>query len=609
MNLLERQLDEAERGIPPRGLDLLLGLTVSLTAVVIGVAVANEGLESRYAAAAIAAAGVIAPLTVGTYALRRGRFGRFGFLLVLVGVGAALMSLSNSGSEYVYSVGRISAWLVQPLVIYALLSFPSGHLTHPRDRFLVATSVALVLVLYLPSAVLVDEYPAPTPWTTCTDACPANAFQLTAEEPGLVDPLIAAREVITFFVFVAVALALALRVRRASHLERSVLSPVLGAAVLRFLLFATALAVRASSAPEDVAESISLAAALTLPLISVAFLVGLLRLRLRTGSALEQINRRMHAPTDPRQLETLLAQMLGDPALRLYLSRPGPAPGWHDAAGRVAGTPEPGPGRVLARLPAQKGATAAMLDLDEVLAAQPTLVEAAAGSVQAMLERQRLTTALQASLQEVDESRARLLAAGDEERRRIERDLHDGAQQRLIALRIKLGLAEDQLDGDGLRSADVLHGLGEEVDRVIDEIRDLSRGIYPALLTDAGPIEALRAVGRGSPLPVRVAAGDLKRIRPEVESAIYFACLEAIQNAIKHAEDATAVEVRIEDGDALRFEVSDDGRAADTAWLTAESNGGAGLTNMRDRIAALGGEVTVDSRPGVGTTVRGVIPL
>ena len=609
MNRLERRLDEAERGVAPRGTDLLLALTVALTAVVIGVAVANEGLQSRYLAAAISAAGVIAPLTVGAYALRRVRFGRFGYLLVLVGVGTAFMALSNSGSDFVYSVGRIAGWLLQPLVIYALLSFPTGRLTHPRDRFLVSLSVAVVLALYVPSAFFVDDYPVPTPWTTCTAACPANAFQVTGAEPGFTDGLVVAREIITFAVFIAVSVALVLKVRRASSLERSVLSPVLGIAVLRFLLFATAIAVRVSAAPDNVAKSLSLVGAMTLPLISVAFLVGLLRLRLKTGSALEQINRRMHAPTDPLQLQDLLARTLGDPALRLYLARPGPAPGWQNAAGRVAGTPEPGPGRVLARLPAQRGSGAAMLDLDEVLAAQPTLVEAAAGSVQAMLERQRLTTALQASLHEVDESRARLLAAGDEERRRIERDLHDGAQQRLIAIRIRLGLAEERLNGADRESAEVLRGLGDEVDRVIDEIRNLSRGIYPALLADAGPVEALRAAARDSPVPVTVTADEVGRTRPEVENAIYFACLEAIQNAVKHGEGATRIEVRITDGDSLRFDVSDDGRADDTAWLSAEAAGGAGLTNMRDRIAALGGELTVDSRPGAGTTVRGVIPL
>jgi signal transduction histidine kinase len=434
---------------------------------------------------------------------------------------------------------------------------------------------------------------------------------VTDGEPAFLDTLVPIRETLAIAVFIAVAFVLALRVRTVSPLERAVLSPVLGAAVLRFLLFATILAARNTAAPDRLVETLALAGALTLPLIAVAFFVGLLRLRLRTGSALEQINRRMHAPTDPAQLQRLLARTLGDPALRLYLSRTGPAPGWQDAAGRVAGTPEEGPGRSLVRLPARRGAWAAMLDLDEVLGSQPALVEAAAGSVQAMLERQRLTTALQASLEEVDRSRARLLAAGDEERRRIERDLHDGAQQRLIALRIKLGLAEDRLSGSDGGSAELLHDLGEEVDRVIDEIRDLSRGIYPALLADAGPVEALRAAARDSPLPVTVTvtAGELGRVAPEVESAVYFACLEAVQNAVKHADGATRIELRLENGANLRFEVKDDGRAADTAWLTAEGNSGTGLTNIRDRIAALGGEVTIDSRPGAGTTVSGVVPL
>jgi signal transduction histidine kinase len=205
----------------------------------------------------------------------------------------------------------------------------------------------------------------------------------------------------------------------------------------------------------------------------------------------------------------------------------------------------------------------------------------------------------------MDRSRARLAAAADAERRRIERDLHDGAQQRLIALRVRLQLAEETIGHDPVAGMALLHELGPEVDAVIDEVRSLSRGIYPPLLTDAGPVEALKATALHSPLEVTVTDHVADRHRSEIESAVYFCCLEAIQNAIKHARGATEIQVSVEDGEWLSFEVHDDG----AGFGGGGGSAGAGLTNMRDRLAAVAGELVVSSAPGAGTTVSGMIPL
>jgi signal transduction histidine kinase len=240
----------------------------------------------------------------------------------------------------------------------------------------------------------------------------------------------------------------------------------------------------------------------------------------------------------------------------------------------------------------------------DVLAA---LVLVLAGATVALVvgENHRLETQLRSSTRQVDASRARIMAAADGERRRIERDLHDGAQQRLVALRITLELADEAVRTDPARGAALLEGVGAEVDSVLDEVRSLARGIYPSLLEDRGLGEALRAAALRAPLPASVAADGVRRCSPEIENAVYFVCLEAMQNAGKHASDASRLAVSISAGDDLRFEVTDDG----PGFARDEISPGVGMANMRDRVAAVGGELTVDSAPGEGTCVSGRVPL
>jgi signal transduction histidine kinase len=218
-----------------------------------------------------------------------------------------------------------------------------------------------------------------------------------------------------------------------------------------------------------------------------------------------------------------------------------------------------------------------------------------------VLHNRRLDRALQSTLDdlrrtnaELRASRARLVAAADAERRRIERDLHDGAQQHLVALAVNLRLARD-LDDPG----ELLAQLGDDVREAIEQVRALAHGIYPPLLIDAGLGEALRAVAARSPQPVTVDA-QVGRHEPEVEAAVYFCCLEALQNAAKHAPDAT-VSIRVWDDDGVRFEVADDGPGFDPAAVTA----GHGFQNMGDRLGAVGGSVTWSSTPGGGTRITG----
>jgi signal transduction histidine kinase len=214
-----------------------------------------------------------------------------------------------------------------------------------------------------------------------------------------------------------------------------------------------------------------------------------------------------------------------------------------------------------------------------------------------------LTSELLARLDELAASRQRLVTAQDEERRRLERNLHDGAQQHLVALKVKLNLAA-RLAPDGSRLRDALDGLQSVADEAIEALRDLARGIYPPLLADEGLAAALRAQARKATIPVEIAANDLSRYPQDVESAVYFCCLEALQNVAKYAGPSKVVVRLTDERGSLRFRVEDDGEGFDPA----ASPRGSGLQNMADRIEALGGRFELRSAPGEGTTVVGELP-
>ena len=212
---------------------------------------------------------------------------------------------------------------------------------------------------------------------------------------------------------------------------------------------------------------------------------------------------------------------------------------------------------------------------------------------------------LRAQAEALRESRARIVASGDAERRRVERNLHDGAQQNLVALAINLRLARDIITEDPGGAAGMLDEIASEVKRTIQELRELAHGIYPPLLADSGLGEALRATAGRSPLAVRVTAEKIGRYSAEVEAAVYFCCLEALQNAAKHAMGA-AVEVALwEESGGLIFSVSDDGPGFDPD----EARKGHGFVNMADRLGAIGGTVRWQSEPGHGAQIRGSLPL
>ena len=268
---------------------------------------------------------------------------------------------------------------------------------------------------------------------------------------------------------------------------------------------------------------------------------------------------------------------------------------------------------------AQSGELFGLLVAERTAEAQPfdeqaeTALADLARQLGLALRNAQLDSDLQASLaqlqrqaEELRRSRARVVAAGDAERRRIERDLHDGAQQHLVALEANLGAVRALIDSKPERAQAILDELRAAVHEAMEDFRDLAHGIYPPLLQDRGLPEALANAARRATLPTRLKAETRRRYDPEIEATVYFCCLEALQNAGKHAGESARATIRLyEEEDALVFEVSDDGPGLDCARTTF----GAGLTNMRDRLEAIGGDLRIESNNGQGTRVVGTIAL
>ncbi|RTL65690.1 MAG: sensor histidine kinase [Pseudonocardiaceae bacterium] len=316
-------------------------------------------------------------------------------------------------------------------------------------------------------------------------------------------------------------------------------------------------------------------------------------------------------PLDATEMATLeRAGVAGPGWLRLWLPR---LLADHDATGtptQLRLAPAVHGGRVLALVVVERP-----VDADQFTAADERALAEVARRLAIVLRNRALDEALQATLADLrrsnadlQASRGRLVRTADAERRRIERDLHDGAQQHLVALAVGLRLVRDSLSESGDTAAanlELLDELDAGVRESIEELRSLAHGIYPPLLRDSGLGEALRAAAKRNPLDVTVRADVRTRHGEQLEAAVYFCCLEALQNAAKHAPEAAVVVTLEEDDDELRFAVVDTGPGCDVDNMAA----GAGMQNMADRLGAIGGTLELSSAPGRGTSVSGRVPL
>jgi signal transduction histidine kinase len=296
-------------------------------------------------------------------------------------------------------------------------------------------------------------------------------------------------------------------------------------------------------------------------------------------------------------LRDVLARALGDPTLQLAFAAPTGA-GYIDGAGHPVEVTSENPDRALASI-ARDGRALAVLVHDRTIDDEnPGLVEAVSSAARLAIENEQLTAQVRAQLEEVRASRARIVDATDAERRRVERDLHDGAQQRLVALAMRLQLAKDASGSAGA----LIEEATTELQAAIAEVRDLARGIHPPILAEAGLAAALETLAERSPVAVRVQAADV-RYRPAVETTAFYVVAEALTNAARYA-GATEVVVDVEqEGRSLTVTVTDDGRGG------ADLEAGSGLRGLVDRVAAVGGHLTVTSPIGGGTTVRADLPL
>src|SRR4051812_28495921 len=543
------------------------------------------------------------PLAAGLYALRARASAGYGVALLAIGCAWSLTALSESSLSVPYTIGRLATWVVFPSVVYLLLAFPSGHVSAGRDRALLAGVVAVAAVLYIGTAPLVAAYPLHTPWATCTTDCPANALLVLDRPPALLDELVLVREWLVELLWAGLFWSMYRRWWAASSLQRPAMAPVFAVATALGLCHIAFHTTRQLGAPAHTVLALGNAWTACIVALSATVLLGLVRRRLLLARALGRLGVALRDSNDLGHVRDALAAAPGDPTTELLI-REGDAGQWRDADGRPIAWPAPN-GRAITTIGAPDGADDVALIHDVTLSGDRELLDGVRGMVLAGRRNERLVAELGQATHDLEESRRRVAVAADLERARIERDLHDGAQQRLIALRIRLGLIDETLSRDPAGGLEAVHELGFEVERALEELRSLAHGVYPSQLSDGGLPSALRSLAAQAPMPVEVVTDGVTRLPIEIENAVYFTCAEAVQNTLKHAGGATGARIRLgQSPAALEFEVRDDG-----AGFAAPAAAGGGLQHMRDRIEAIGGRLTVDSRPRRGTCVRGRVPL
>lgn len=545
------------------------------------------------------------PVAVGLYASRHRAHVRFGRLLLGFSVIWLLALLSSSSSSLVYSVGRLSGWIAVLLLACVILAYPSGRLVSRVDRALAVIVAATILLLYVPTALLVEQYPVPTPFASCTTGCPANAFMLSGHEPGWVhDILSPPRDVVSVIVLMVVATRLGQRIRGANTLVRRTHVPLFLTSIGWLTVLAFALVLRRAAPHSPATVTAAWLSAFAMPAVTLAFMAGIARWHLFVSAAVRKVNAKLQKLPSPAEVRDVLADAFEDPALEIARwSRRSRR--WVASDGQTLIAPAASPGRWLTEIRDDRRRVAA-IEHDEILRDEPAFTDFAGSLAAIAFERQRLAARTAEMLLEVRTSRTRLLSAADSERRRIARDLHDGSQQRLVALRIELELAAAQAEHDNPHEASTLRGFSAEIEQALEEFRSTTSEIYPAILSDRGIADALRAAALRSPVPTTVEVGSLAEYPPEIATAVYFCCSEALQNVAKHAPGATSVRIAIGERDAkLRFSVTDDG----PGFRKDRTRLGAGMINMRDRMAAVGGELSIRSAPGQGTTISGHVPL
>ena len=520
---------------------------------------------------------------------------RMGVLLTLFGFAVLVRTWQYSPEPLVFMVGFALGGLGYALFGHIALAYPSGRVTDRLERALVYAGYATVLAFPLAMLLFASEGTG----LKYAPVAPDSPLLVSAND-ALARSL--ERTFVVVFFGVLTPCFVALLVRKfvaASARTRRILAPlVLAALVAALRAFYEFLSVFVSPIPA-IADYVYWWQVAGQVALSVAIVWGLLSSRLAAAQVADLVRDLDRVP--PAELRRALARAVGDPSLELafWLSERGE---YVDAEGNAVTLPEPGPRRAVTPLE-HDGEPIAAIVHDPGLLEDPRLLESAGTAIRLALENARLQAALKAQLARVQESRARIVAAGDEQRRRIERDIHDGAQQRLVALALELRVAQKRLGADvPPELEDVLAGAVDELQLAVGELRELARGVHPAILTEDGLAAALESLADRTPLAVTIVSAPERRLPASIEGAAYFVACEALANAVKHA-DATAITIRAEQQDgSLVVEVTDDGVGG------ADIARGSGLRGLADRVEAHGGRLRVESPVGGGTKVTGEVP-
>ena len=544
---------------------------------------------------------ILGPVLVGLYWTRRRPGSRFGPLLIATGlVGGAPWLLQSSSQPVLFATGVLWEGVIYALTFALILSFPSGRLEGRLERVILAVGTTASLGGYLTLVLFSPQIASQSSISACEAACPENGLLVAAEPSLVVDVMRVGRTGVILVALAAVG-CIVWRVVAGTPPRRRALvvgAPVAVAFLLSQAAYQTARLLEIEGdAFSTVAQWMLVA---TRASIWYGFLVALIAAELFAARVLRRVVIESLQRPALGELEAMLREPLGDPGLRLGFRQPD-RDAWVGADGEPLA--DPASGCVLTEVERDGQAAAAIIH-DAELAEEPELLQAAGAVALLAQENTQLETAWNDSLRDLQHSRRRIVAASEGERRRLERDLHDGAQQRLISLRIGLAIASEQAADDPATSAR-LGELERDVDGAIEELRELAHGIFPSVLADRGLVPALRAMGRSAPRPVEITGRRIGRYPPEIESAVYYCCLEALQNATKHAGPAARIAAHLTaDNGELRLEVKDDGPGFD---VTA-THSGDGLRNMADRLGAVHGQLTIVSSPGNGTVISGVVP-
>jgi signal transduction histidine kinase len=543
--------------------------------------------DSPVLTAAIGLAVGLAWSLIGLDAWRRRPLSRVGPLMVFLGFAWFASLLVFSSVSALYTVGLFFRPLFIAVLNHLLLAFPSGRLEGRLAR-------AIVIAAYLDTIVVVA---ASVPFQQPDAEDDVRNLVLLEPNDALADGLRNAARWIGVALILTSLLLLARRWRRATPPWRRAVAPVLWAGAAAAAFGALRLLNDALGRPLGPAEVGFFVVLTTVPL---AFELGLLRTRLARGAVAELVVE-LGQTQEPGKLRGALARALHDPSLALAYWLP-EQQRYVDREGRPVQLPMDESSGSVTTIVEREGRRVAALVHDASLRDDPELIEAVCAAAGLALENERLQAELRANLGELRASRVRIVAAADAERRRVERDLHDGTQQRLVSVSMALGLAESRLDSDPHGVRRILEETRRTLDDALQELREISQGVHPAILTERGLAPALQELAYGAPVPIDLIVALDERLPAPVEAAAYYVVAEALTNVAKYAS-ASAASVRVvrRDGRAV-VEISDDGIGG------ADPGRGSGLRGLADRVEALGGELVVHSTPGRGTQLRAEIP-